>query len=310
MGKMLVKNDFIFQKIFGQNEHKEILLGLLNSILQLPAEERITDIEIIENTKLPKEYPDDRLGIVDIRARLLTGEQINIEIQLANKYDMERRTLFYWSKIYTDQLKSGEPFTLLKKTITINIIDFNYINLEPYHTVFHLRENKQPDYQLTDLLEIHFIELPKFRKENPDLSKPLDCWLLFIEDSPEEVRQMISNVDPVIAKAEALLEHLGSLEEIRRYYELREKAIHDEITRITGARAEGREKGREEGRSEEKLETARNMLAEGLALPLIIKIQVTNGATRLRPLIGAESRQIISNIDPINKASPSLLKRP
>jgi hypothetical protein len=51
---------------------------------------------------------------------------------------------------------------------------------------------------------------------------------------------MISNVDPVIAKAEALLEHLGSLEEIRRYYELREKAIHDEITRITGAKAEGR----------------------------------------------------------------------
>jgi predicted transposase/invertase (TIGR01784 family) len=94
MKKMLVKNDFIFQKIFGQNEHKEILLGLLNSILLLPAGQTLADIEIIENTKLLKEYPDDRLGIVDIRARLLTGEQINVEIQLANKYDMERRTLF------------------------------------------------------------------------------------------------------------------------------------------------------------------------------------------------------------------------
>jgi predicted transposase/invertase (TIGR01784 family) len=98
MSKMLVKNDFIFQKIFG--EHKEILLGLLNSILQLQADQKLTDIEIIKNTKLLKEYPDERLGIVDIRAKLLTGEQINIEIQLANKYDMERRTLFYWSKIY------------------------------------------------------------------------------------------------------------------------------------------------------------------------------------------------------------------
>jgi predicted transposase/invertase (TIGR01784 family) len=111
---------------------------------------------------------------------------------------------------------------------------------------------------------LDFIELPKFRKENPDLSKPFDCWLLFIEDSPEEVRQMIADIDPVIAKAETLLEHLGSLEESRRYYELREKAIHDEITRITGAKAEGR--------NAEKLETARNMLTKGLALPLIIKI--------------------------------------
>jgi predicted transposase/invertase (TIGR01784 family) len=265
--KMLVKNDFIFQKIFGQNEHKEILLGLLNSILLLPDCQKLADIEIIENTKLPKEYPDDRLGIVDIRAKLLTGEQINVEIQLANKYDMERRTLFYWSKIYTEPLKSGEPFTLLKKTIAINIIDFDYINLEPYHTTFHLRENKQPDYRLTDILEIHFIELPKFRKAKPDLRKPLDCWLLYIEDSPEEMRKMISNIDPVIAKAEALLEHLGSLEEIRRYYELREKEIHDEITRMTGAKAEGREEGREEG----KLEMAKNLLLMGLDVGTVAK---------------------------------------
>lgn len=267
MKKMLVKNDFIFQKIFGQNEHKEILLGLLNSILLLPAGQTLADIEIIENTKLLKEYPDDRLGIVDIRARLLTGEQINVEIQLANKYDMERRTLFYWSKIYTDQLKSGEPFTLLKKTIAINIIDFDYINLEPYHTTFHLRENIKHDYRLTDILEIHFIELPKFRKAKPDLSKPLDCWLLYIEDSPEEMRKMISNIDPVIAKAEALLEQLGSLEEIRRYYELREKAIHDEITRITGAKAEGRVEGRIEG----KLEMAKKFLLMGLDAEAVAK---------------------------------------
>jgi predicted transposase/invertase (TIGR01784 family) len=260
MDKMLVKNDFIFQKIFGQNEHKEILLSLLNSILNLQAEQKLTDIEIIENTKLQKEYPDDRLGILDIRAKLLTGELVNIEIQLANKYDMERRTLFYWSKLFYGQLKSGQTFRELKKTITINIIDFNYIKLEPYHTFFQLREKGQKDYQLTDLLEIHFIELPKFRKVRPDLNNPLDRWLLFIEDSPEEVRQMISNVDPEIAKAQAILEHLGSFEEIRRYYEAREMAIHDEITRITGAREEGREEGKVAG----KLEMAKNLLLMGL----------------------------------------------
>jgi predicted transposase/invertase (TIGR01784 family) len=73
---------------------------------------------------------------------------------------MDQRTLFYWSKLFNGQLKTGERFQTLKKTITINIIDFNYINLERYHTVFLLRENDQPDYQLTDLLEIHFIDYP------------------------------------------------------------------------------------------------------------------------------------------------------
>jgi predicted transposase/invertase (TIGR01784 family) len=273
--RLKVKNDFIFQKIFGQNEHKEILLSLLNSILHLQAERKLTDIEIIENTKLQKEYPDDRLGILDIRAKLLTGEQINIEIQLANKYDMDRRTLFYWSKLFYGQLKAGQSFEWLKKTITINIIDFDYINLEAYHTVFQLRENAQKDYRLSDLLEIHFIELSKFRKVKPDLNQSLDRWLLFIEDSPEEVRQMLSNTDPEIAKAEAILEHLGSLDEVRRYYEAREMAIHDEITRMNGARKEGREEGREEGRlegeEEGRVKTAKNLLLMGLDVETVAK---------------------------------------
>ena len=90
------------------------------------------------------------------------------------------------------------------------------------------------DDKLTDILEIHFLELPKFRKVRPDLSKPLDRWLIFIEDSPKKVRQMAMNNDPAIAKAEELLERLGSLDEVKRYYEAREMAIHDEVTRITG----------------------------------------------------------------------------
>lgn len=68
---------------------------------------------------------------------------------------------------------------------------------------------------------------------------------------------MVMNVDPVIAKAEELLERLGNLDEVRRYYEAREMAIHDEITRITGAKLEG------------KLEMAKNMLLKKLPEDLI-----------------------------------------
>ena len=218
MERLKVKNDFIFQKIFGQNEHKEILISFLNAVLALETDQQLADIEIMENTRLKKDSVDDKLGILDIRARAATGEQINIEIQLVNQYNMDQRTLFYWSKL------------------------------------------------LTDILEIHFLELPKFRKARPDLGKPLDRWLIFIEDSPEEVREMAMNNDPAIAKAEELLEHLGSLDEVKRYYEAREMAIHDEVTRITGARAEGRMEGEAEGILKGKLETAQNLLSMGMSI--------------------------------------------
>jgi predicted transposase/invertase (TIGR01784 family) len=75
---------------------------------------------------------------------------------------------------------------------------------------------------------------------------------------------MAMNNDPAIAKAEELLERLGSLDEVKRYYEAREMAIHDEVTRVTGARAEGRYEG--------KLEDARKMLSKNMPEELITEI--------------------------------------
>jgi predicted transposase/invertase (TIGR01784 family) len=253
MKRLKVKNDFIFHKIFGQSENKDILISFLNAVLELEGEKRLDDIEILD-PMLKKEGIDDKQGILDIRAKTIIGEQINIEVQLINQYNMDKRTLFYWSKIFTEQLKEGQPFNELRKTISINILDFNYIGVDEYHSVFHLWEDTHKDYELTDVLEIRFLELPKFRKARPDLSKPLDRWLVFIEESPEEVLEMVRKMEPAIAKAEEILEHLGSLDEIRRYYEAREMAIHDEITRIIGAREEGIKEGKIKGKIEGKIE--------------------------------------------------------
>lgn len=117
-------------------------------------------------------------------------------------------------------------------------------------------------------MEIRFLELPKFRKAKPDLSRPLDRWLVFIEDSPEEVLEMAIKAEPAIAKAEEILEYLGSLDEIKRYYEAREMAIHDEITRITGAREEGRAEGLAKG----KLEVARRLIKMKMETEQIIAV--------------------------------------
>jgi predicted transposase/invertase (TIGR01784 family) len=75
--------------------------------------------------------------------------------------------------LFTEQLKEGQPFQELRKTIAINILDFNYIEVDSYHTVFHLREEDHPEYKLTDVLEIRFLELPKFRKPSRILENHL-----------------------------------------------------------------------------------------------------------------------------------------
>ena len=159
MKRLKVKNDFIFRKLFGDEKNKDILISFLNAVMELDDSRKLEDIELVDGTELYKESIDDKLGILDIRARTAYGEHINIEVQLVNQHNMDKRTLFYWSKIFTEQLKAGQPYNELRKTITINILDFNYIETEKYNTVFHLWEDSNKDCKLTDVLEIRFLEL-------------------------------------------------------------------------------------------------------------------------------------------------------
>ncbi len=256
-------NDFVFQKMFGIAENKELLIALLNAILQLPPNQLIKDLTVISGARLDKERFEDKTGILDVRAETANGTIVNVEVQLANQYNMEKRTLFYWSRLFSGQLEKGHDYVELKKTITINILDFEYINTNQYHNVYHLREDNTR-HILTDVLEIHFIELPKFSHEIHNLEDVLHRWLLFLGNPNEEAREMLDAKDPVIARATKVLHLLSSDPETVRLAELREKAIWDEVSRINGARAEGRQ--------EEKFNLACKMLEEGISVESVVKI--------------------------------------
>lgn len=251
------KNDFIFQRIFGKEENKDILLSFLNAILKPPQEKRLADIEIIK-TNLDKERIGEKNAILDVCAKTVDGTQIDIEIQLVNKYNMEKRTLYYWSRLYCSQLPSGEDYKKLKKTITINILDFEYINIDYFHSVFHISEDRT-NYLLTDVFEIHFIELPKLYKENADIEDPLVNWMLFLKGASEDMLEVLAMKEPAIKKAMTVLDFLQMDEEAIRLYELREKALHDEISMLNGAR------------EEKAIEVAKNMLNDGFDIGLIKK---------------------------------------
>ncbi|MGG0937281.1 Rpn family recombination-promoting nuclease/putative transposase [Brevibacillus centrosporus] len=246
--------DFVFKRIFGTEENKDLLLSFLNATLKPEEGKQLKEITLVD-PHINADQVGDKASILDVRGKTKTGEQINIEVQLHNKYDMEKRSLYYWAKMYEGQLAEGEPYRNLRKTVTISIVDFSYLPSKSYHSVFRLREDKEK-FVLTDNLEIHFLELPKLGAEHQETSDLLVKWLLFLKAESETKLEELAMSEPTIRKAVNVLEFLSQDAEARRLYEMREKALKDELNMVEGAK--------EEGRTEGKAVIVRNMLAKGL----------------------------------------------
>ena len=131
------------------------------------------------------------------------------------------------------------------------------------------------DKYATKDLEMHFIELPKFRKKDPDMSNKLEQWLCLICDEEDKIK-MAESKNEEIEKAKKELEKLAMNPEDRELYELRLKAIRDEMNiRYSGyidGKAEGRAEGKVEGKNERNIEIAKNLLARQMDIKDIAEV--------------------------------------
>ena len=180
-------NDYVFKRIFGRRGNEEITKGFINSILN----KKVEIVDLRESPILEKDLRDDKVGILDIRARLDKKTICNLEMQVVKYSNIEKRIMYYWSKLYSSEIKSGEDYNMLNKTIVIMIADFEldvtkYI--PKYHTKWEIKEEEYSKTVLTDVLEINIIELPKLKKakENKKENNQLKLWTRFIK-SPEEI---------------------------------------------------------------------------------------------------------------------------
>lgn len=260
------KNDVVFQRIFGTPENEDILRSFLNALLEKTEKEKIKHIEYIDTKLLDIEKIDEKIGILDVRAITDSGIHVNVEIQLINKYNMINRTLFYWSRLYSSQIKRGRDYKDAKKTIAINILNFNYIKSDKYHSTYHLYED-ETKAMLTDILELHFVELPKFLEASPELDNNLNKWLIFLTKPQESLKEGEKMAEPAIRKAITVLDMLSRDPETVRLAELRMKQILDERSMLEGAREEGIKEGIKEG----LYEVAKNLLEMDVDLSTIIK---------------------------------------
>lgn len=252
--------DLIFKRIFGSEHSKDVLLAFLNSTFREAGEPSLTEIVLL-NPYTEADSPDDKLSIMDIKAKTADDQLINIEMQLFNPYHMEKRTLFYWSEMYYHQIPKGSNYNTLKKCVTINILNYSCLKNDRYHSVFHLRED-HTGISLLDDIEIHVIELAKLDEHSVSLEEGgLVNWLLFLKGVDKSNWEVLAMNEPMLKKAMDTLEFLSQDTVARMEYQARMKALSDEKTRIEGARAEGERKKAEE--------IAGKLLAMGLEVETI-----------------------------------------
>lgn len=259
-----LKLDFMFKQLFGQKKRKHITIAFLNDLLRKTEDERITDLTF-ENPEYVKERADGKTVIFDVIVYTSLGERINIEIQLINQQNMPERTLYYWSRMFSSSIKSGESYLELPTTIIIPILNYPLVSseTEKFHTVFHIREDED-GFLWSDKLEIHLIDLStfmvqwkKYRRKLKEQNHQELPWLMMLsaadvqrkrvdEEMLVELEEWAMNIEEI---KDALIEweNLSAKKKNHVEYEARLKELRDLLNNYKGYHRMGKEEGLEEG---------------------------------------------------------------
>ncbi len=271
------KIDYAFKRVFGTERNRSVLRSVLNAVLRLPAEIAITHLDFL-NPFNEKETIDDKLSIVDVKARDQLGRQYNVEMQMLGHLAFLDRALYYWSKLHQQQMLEGEDFASLRPTISVLFInEVVFADIPEYHLQFALREERHV-IEFSDHLEIHLFELPKFQADASKIASPLEQWLYFLRHAEsldsEALPRSLQEV-PEIRQAMGELVMVSQQELDRFRYEDRLKAEKDALYKknmakymAEHAQAEGRKKGLEEGRKIGEFIGRIHLCQRALKLPL------------------------------------------
>ena len=272
--KITLRNDYAFKRVFGVEENKDVLQNLLECILDIPPE-TIAGLELLDK-EFHKEILTEKLGILDIKLRLKDGTFIDIEIQNVWHRDFAERTLYYWSKMYNEGIKQGQDYTKLPKCITINLIGKGFNKNKRLHNKYLVLEQdtKEP---LVSKLEIHILNLAKARvlegsQFRDNKMNRLLNWLKFIETDDGEVRKMLAQESPMMAKANTAISAMEMSPKEKWLYDSRMKYEHDRASCINEGYQNGLEQGISQGAYQNKLETAKLMKLEDFDISIITKM--------------------------------------
>lgn len=270
MSKISPRVDIAFKKIFGVEENKDLLISLINSIVSV--EDQVKEVTLL-NPYNAKNFKQDKLSILDIKAKGVDGKRFNIEIQISDEADYDKRALYYWTKLYTEQLKTSEDYSLLSKAIGIHILNFTSIlETDKYHNVFQITEKETGLLFFSDL-ELHTIELKKFSKDPCEelsdivakVKNSLDMWVAFLtrHDLLSEELLPLGLDDPALKKAIHVLDVMNFGAEEREAYEEHLKWLRIEANTLKKYEAKGFLAGEAVGEARKARDVAKRMIKKG-----------------------------------------------
>jgi predicted transposase/invertase (TIGR01784 family) len=269
--------DIVIKYLMGEPDAEPILRAFINAVFTDAGFPTISQAEVVSPFN-QKQNLEDKESILDIRAVAADGRIINVEIQSYQEEHFINRSLYYYCRIYGDQLVESEDYSSLAPTVCINILEYRLFEHDKVHTVYMLKEQESNEV-LTDHEALHFIELSKIESKTRDGN--LQDWLVYFrmegkEDthSSREV-EILTDKNKDIQAAHKRYNEFVSDEQQRLRYEARFMGRKDQLSRENQARREGREEGKAagqaEGRKEALFEVARKMIEAGSSMEFIMK---------------------------------------
>jgi predicted transposase/invertase (TIGR01784 family) len=232
--------DVVFKAIFVQNP------DLLEDFLSLVLETKINHMQILNGEISPTGY-DEKFARLDILIKTDNGEKINVELQNSNEGNFRDRSVYYCSKLFSGDLKSGKNYSELAKTICINILQFPLFKGDNYRsTVFPIV--KETGEIVTENFEIIYFETPKLPEE---YRNHCEQWLKFFTVKTEEALTYMENTDyNPIAKAASVVRHMNADDRMRELARIREDRYVNEQLALGEAIQKGIAQGISIGKQE------------------------------------------------------------
>ena len=210
--RLPLTDDYIFKRVFAFEGNESVLKDLLEAILR----KDIKTVTIKNPEIIPYEKGEKR-GLLDIKAEINDGTMLDVEMQMKNERNTEERATEYMGKMISEQLQVGEDYQNLKKSIVIFITNYNFLKRNSYHSVGRMKFDKtlkdeyvNMGYEIEDevaskYIEVHYIELPKFKKKELSKFTKLDQWMciftqnregiMLAEKENKEIKRAINTLD-------------------------------------------------------------------------------------------------------------------
>ena len=264
-------NDCFVRYFFTDKGGEKVLLDFINAVMISADMKTFKAVEILNPFNLKRHYKDKET-IVDMKCITKNGTVVIIEVQLSGNSRFPERILYYWSANYSKLLKKGEEYEDLTPVISINLLNFNLNkNDKNVHSCYMIYDTKNKRL-LTDHLQIHIIELKKFKFKDNDLKKDLNYWLgFFTTNNMEAYMSEIVKEKPIMEEAHKRYNNFIRSRLMMSEYEKKEIYQYDKQITLEEKRREGKAEGIKEGIEKRNYTIAKSMKKDGADINLISK---------------------------------------